>query len=92
MQRKGIVNAIMKLTTVSISILLCSVQLLLATSAYSQQYEDRKISLDFSKASLKTILNAIEKKADVVIMFEATDAIKKEKPVSRSLALPCRLC
>ncbi|MEC5144000.1 TonB-dependent receptor [Chitinophaga sp. 212800010-3] len=79
MQRKGIVNAIMKLTTVSISILLCSVQLLLATSAYSQQYEDRKISLDFSKASLKTILNAIEKKADVVIMFEATDAIKKEK-------------
>lgn len=69
---------IMKVTAFICIGVLTSAQLLLATPSYSQN-EKKIISLNYSQASIKTIFNAIEKKADVVIMFEATDAIRKEK-------------
>ncbi|MGC4233632.1 MAG: TonB-dependent receptor [Niabella sp.] len=70
---------IMRLITLHTLCLLIFTQLIFAADSYSQPYEQRKLSLKYSLSSLKTILTAIEKKAGVVIMFEATDAIKKEK-------------
>jgi TonB-linked outer membrane protein, SusC/RagA family len=69
----------MKRITLHIVCFIFVTQLTFAANSYAQPYEQRKLSLKFSSASLKTILSAIEKKAGVVIMFEATDAIKKEK-------------
>lgn len=69
----------MKRKTLHTLCVLILTQLVFAANSYAQPYEQKKLSLKYSSASLKTILNAIEKKAGVVIMFEATDAIKKEK-------------
>lgn len=68
----------MKLISLNVLCLLVFTQLLCASNSYSQPLEQRKITLDYSLTPLKAIFAAIEKKAGVVIMFEATDAIKKE--------------
>ncbi len=70
---------IMKVTVLMCVGIFLSSQLLLAIPGYGQENEKKIISLHYSQAPIKTIFNAIEKKADVVIMFEATDALKKEK-------------
>lgn len=69
----------MKITAFACAGILASAQLLLAAPAMSQSYEKTVISLDYSNAHYKTIFHAIEKKAGVVIMFEYTDALKKER-------------
>lgn len=79
---------IMKLITLHTICLFIFTQLVFAANSYSQPYEQRKLSLKYSSASLKTILSAIEKKAGVVVMFEATDAIKKEKVSITATNLP----
>ncbi len=70
---------IMKVTVMMCVGLFISAQLLLAAPGYGQEYEKKIISLHYSQAQIKKIFSEIEKKADVVIMFEATDAFKKEK-------------
>jgi len=70
---------IMKVTVFVCVGILVSAQLLLATPGFSQNYEQKIISLHYSDAPIRTIFRAIEKKADVVIMYLATDDIKKEK-------------
>lgn len=65
----------------SVFILLCfatTVQILWASPGFGQHKENSLISLDFTNAPIRTIFRHIEKKAGLVIMFEATGALKKE--------------
>ncbi|GEP97645.1 SusC/RagA family TonB-linked outer membrane protein [Chitinophaga cymbidii] len=52
--------------------------MLTASPGYGQGKEQQRISLDYSKASLATLFEAIEKKAGLVIMYENTDMMKQE--------------
>lgn len=70
---------IMKITAFICVGILTSAQLLFADPALSQNYEKTVISLDYTNAHYKTVFHAIEKKANVVIMFEYTETLKKAR-------------
>lgn len=92
MQKRGIIytppypafrhrnwNFIMRVTALVCTGILLSAQLLLAIPVFSQDHEQKVISLNYVQAPIKEIFSAIEKKADVIIMYMATDDLKKEK-------------
>lgn len=65
----------------SVFILLCfatTVQILWASPGFGQHKENSLVSVHFKNAPIRTIFKHIEKKAGVVIMFEATGTLKKE--------------
>lgn len=64
----------MKLTVVWLVGICCTVQLLSAAPGYSQGKEQQRISLNYKETSLVALFEAIEKKADVAIMYENTAA------------------
>lgn len=69
----------MRVTALVCTGILLSAQLLLAAPVFSQDHEQKVISLNYVQAPIKEIFSAIEKKADVIIMYMATEDLKKEK-------------
>lgn len=59
--------------------ILMTAQLLQAAPGFTQKPEQKEISLDYTQVAMRTVFEAIERQADVVIMYEQTPAWKKEK-------------
>jgi len=51
---------------------------LLASSGYSQGKDQQRINLNYKRISLAALFEVIEKKADVVIMYENTAAVTRD--------------
>ncbi len=58
---------------------LFAVNLLLAAPGHGQGKLDKIISLDYRNSAFLTVIKAVEKKAEVVIMYELTPSIENEK-------------
>ncbi len=76
---KGSGKFIMQTTTFILSAIIATAQVLLAAPGHAQGNEQTIISLDYKNAPIQQVFTAIETKADVVIMFENTGALKNEK-------------
>lgn len=59
--------------------MICAMQIVAATPGYGQGNEKKLISLDYTNAPIEKVFSAIEKKAEVIIMYEKTAAIKSGK-------------
>lgn len=68
----------MKVTAMWIISVCCTAGLLTASPGYSQGKEQRRVTLEYKKISLATLFEAIEKKADIIIMYENTVAVKQD--------------
>ncbi|MBS1564966.1 MAG: SusC/RagA family TonB-linked outer membrane protein, partial [Bacteroidetes bacterium] len=59
--------------------ILLATNLLIAAPGLGQGRVNKTISLDYQNSSLLTVLKAIERKADLVIMYELTPRLENEK-------------
>ncbi len=65
--------------------MICTIQILAAAPGYGQDREQKLISLRYTHTPIEKVFSAIEKKADVIIMYEKT-AVIKDKKVSISVS------
>src|SRR5687768_15564646 len=69
---------IMRISAILFMGIVLTANLLIASPGHGQGAGDKKISVDYRNASLKTIIRGIEEEADVVIMYEITQKFKDE--------------
>jgi TonB-linked SusC/RagA family outer membrane protein len=70
---------IMKTSVIFTTIIILFTNMVSASPGFGQDQEKKLISLDFKNAPLQKVFAAIEAKANVVIMYENTLILKKEK-------------
>jgi TonB-linked SusC/RagA family outer membrane protein len=73
------IRLIMRTGILLFTIVLLTAQVLQAAPGFGQGNELKRISLDFSNTPIQEVFAAIEHRADVVIMFENTGALKNRK-------------
>ncbi|MBS1601431.1 MAG: SusC/RagA family TonB-linked outer membrane protein [Bacteroidetes bacterium] len=69
----------MRTSFFTLTSLVLTAQMLLAVPGFGQGNEQKKISLTFRNTPIQKIFSAIEEKADVVIMYENSGALKNDK-------------
>lgn len=77
--RKECVRFIMRASAFIISAIVFTGQMLLATPGNGQGNEKTVISINFKNSPIQKVFSTIEAKADVVIMYENSGALKNEK-------------
>lgn len=70
---------IMRTSAILFLFVLLTVNLLIAAPGLGQGHVNKTISLDYQNTPLLTVIKAIERKADLVIMYELTPQLESEK-------------